>query len=55
MRDWPGTSMPNSGLGDWDVGEILLDDLLAVTNDDRHARVARLRDRAPPAAPCSGL
>ena len=44
-----------SGLGGWDVGQILLDDLLVTVTDDRHARVARLRDAAPVAAPCLGI
>ncbi len=44
-----------SGLGDWEFGQILLDDLLGVALDDRHARAAALRDAAPPAAPCFEL
>jgi predicted alpha/beta hydrolase family esterase len=44
-----------SGLGAWDVGQVLLDDLLATLADDRHARAARLRDGAPVPEPCRGL
>ena len=44
-----------SGLGAWDVGQILLDDLLATVADERHARVAKLRDGAPVSGPCAGL
>ena len=44
-----------SGLGAWDVGQILLDDLLATVGDGRHVRVARLRDDAPVPGPCLGL
>lgn len=50
----------DSGLGAWDVGQILLDDLLSVVadargNDGRHARLARLRDDAPIPGPCLGI
>ncbi len=44
-----------SGLGDWGFGQVLLDDLLAATRDDRHARVATLRGELSPPPPCFGL
>ncbi len=45
----------DSGLGDWGVGQVVLDGLLATVADERHARAARLRDDAPAAGPCFPL
>lgn len=36
-------------LDDWPFGQVLLDDLLTAARDDRHARLAALRSRQPPA------
>ncbi len=44
-----------SGLGDWHFGQVLLDDLLAATRGERHARAAALRTAAKPAPPCFGI
>ncbi|MGI4877947.1 MAG: RBBP9/YdeN family alpha/beta hydrolase [Janthinobacterium lividum] len=44
-----------SGLGGWGFGQVLLEDLLAATRDDRHARLASLRGELSPPPPCFGL